>query len=75
MKTYELEGPIQHAGYVIPDVYYEKRRNAMLGYNDRWASFKHRLESGWLRIKHESVFGWFGGFVKRRLKRTKVIEK
>ena len=33
MKTYEIEFPLKHANYVIPDVDYEKRRNKIMGYN------------------------------------------
>lgn len=75
MKTYELDGPIQHAKYVIPDVYYEKKRNATLGYNDHWATFRHKCERFFLRIKYDGLLGLVGGFVKRRLKRTKTYEK
>lgn len=33
MKTYELEFPLTHAKYVIPDETYEKKRNKIIGYN------------------------------------------
>lgn len=33
MKTYELDFPLKHNEYVIPDVEYEKKRNRILAYN------------------------------------------
>ena len=72
MKTYEYEMPLKHPKYVIPDVEYEKRRNAMLNYNDKWASFKHRVEANYLKIKHDGLFGWMFGTLKRKLKKKTV---
>lgn len=76
MKTYEYEMPLKHPKFVIPDIEYEKKRNAMLGYNDKWASFRHKFESAFLRIKHEGLFKWFFGVLKRKLKKQEVkLEK
>ncbi len=76
MKTYEYQMPLKHPKYVIPDVEYEKKRNAMLGYNDRWAKFKHRIEINYLRLKYDGLFGLIFGTVKRKMnKRTVKIEK
>ncbi len=76
MKTYEYEMPLRHPKYVIPDVEYEKKRNATLGYNDKKARFKHRIESNILRIKHDGFFGWLFGTFKRKLKKKTIrIEK
>lgn len=72
MKTYEYEFPLKHPKYVIPDVEYEKKRNAMLGYNDKWAKQKHRIEAIFLRIKYDGIFGWIGGTIKRKLKKKQV---
>ena len=72
MKTYEYEFPLKHPKYVIPDVEYEKKRNAMLDYNDKWASLKHRVEVTFLRIKYDGVFGWLFGTLKRKLKKKTV---
>lgn len=76
MKTYEYEMPLKHPKYVIPDVEYEKKRNAMLEYNNKWAAFKHRVETTGLRIKYDGLFGWMFGTLKRKLKKKTVrIEK
>lgn len=75
MKTYELGDEIQHPRYVIPDVYYEKKRNATLGYNSPWAQFKQKIEGIFLQIKHKGVFGWVFGLIKRKIKKNKVYEK
>lgn len=75
MKTYELEGEIQHAEYVIPDVYYEKKRNAIMGYNDPYATLRHRIESTFLKVKYDGLFGWIVKGIKRRLNKTQVMEK
>lgn len=72
MKTYEYEMPLKHPKYVIPDIEYEKRRNAMLGYNDKRASFKHRIEANYLRIKYDGLFDWIFGTIKRKLKKKTV---
>ena len=72
MKTYEYEMPLKHPKYVIPDIEYEKKRNAMLGYNDKKADFKHRIETNLLRIKYDGLFGWMFGSIKRKLKKKTV---
>lgn len=69
METYELEGPVRHPKYVIPDIAYEKKRNATLGYNDPWASFKQRCERVFLRLKHEGIFGGVFAIIRRRLRK------
>ncbi len=72
MKTYEYEMPLKHPKYVIADVEYEKKRNAMLGYNNKRADFKHRMESNFLRIKHDGFFRWLFFSIKRKLKKKKA---
>lgn len=72
MKTYEYELPLKHPKYVIPDVEYEKKRNATLGYNDRWARFKHSIETNFLRIKYDGLFSWMFASIIRKLKKKTV---
>lgn len=55
MKTYELEFPIKHADYVIPDVSYEKRRNKIMGYNSPVVSMCRRIESIFLHSPKENI--------------------
>lgn len=52
MKTYELDGPIKHAEYVIPDIEYEKKRNRIMIYNDPIASMKLKLFRIYLTIRY-----------------------
>jgi hypothetical protein len=75
MKTYELEREIRHNKYVIPDVDYEKKRNALLGYNDSWATLRHSVEGFFLKVKYDGLFGWLIKGIKRRLNKNQIIEK
>lgn len=44
METYEMEFPMKHARYVIPDIEYEKKRNRIMGYNRPVIATYRRLE-------------------------------
>lgn len=35
-KTYELDFPLKHPNYVIPDSFYEKKRNKIMHYNENF---------------------------------------
>lgn len=74
MKTYEIEFPLKHAKYVIPDVEYEKRRNKIMAYNYPWISKMYWLEQLFLKIKYGY---WKEAFVTiiNRIRRKVVIEK
>lgn len=52
MKTYELDFPLKHAKYVIPDVGYEKKRNKIMAYNYPWRSRRYWIEKIWLKIRY-----------------------
>ncbi len=52
MKTYELDFPLHHARYVLPDVAYEKKRNEILAYNCPWRSKVRGIERILLGIRH-----------------------
>lgn len=52
MKTYELDFPLKHAKYVIPDIDYEKKRNQIMAYNYPWIQTKYRVERLILRLQH-----------------------
>lgn len=51
MKTYEIDFPLKHARYVIPDVGYEKKRNRIMGYNTPVIAVFRKLERVWIKIK------------------------
>lgn len=55
MPLYELEFPLKHPRYVIPDVIYEKRRNKIMGYNEPLVQFERTIERGWLLIKNGKI--------------------
>ena len=50
MNTYELEFPLKHAKYVIPDVNYEKKRNRIMAYNRPVINFYRKCETAFLRF-------------------------
>lgn len=64
MKTYEMEFPLKHAKFVIPDVEYEKKRNRILGYNTPIVSLCRKCEralikvfSGDIKFVFKKIFG------------------
>lgn len=74
MKTYELDFPLKHAKYVIPDVQYEKKRNKIMAYNYPWRSRCYWIEKVWLKIRYGY---WKDAFITvvNRARRTVKIEK
>lgn len=44
MQTYEMEFPLKHAKYVIPDIEYEKERNKILGVGHPGICFLRKIE-------------------------------
>ena len=65
MKTYELEGPINHAKYVIPDIEYEKKRNKVMLYNTPVRRFFANVQRIFLIIRY--------GGIKTIKKKTKKL--
>lgn len=52
MPTYEIELPMIHTNYVIPDIEYEAKRNRIMGYNCPLISFYRKIARFLLLIKH-----------------------
>ena len=77
MKTYEIEGPIKHAKYVIPDIEYEKKRNKIMLYNSPWALFCARIENVFLMLRYGKITNIIKKFKRIfvRAKGDKCIEK
>lgn len=71
METYEMEFPMKHAKYVIPDVEYEKKRNRIMAYNCPWICFWRKVEVNVKRLFR----GEFFAYLKKRAKKKKEIEK
>ncbi|MBE5750972.1 MAG: hemolysin activation protein [Clostridiales bacterium] len=67
MQTYELEFPIKHTRYVIPDIEYEKKRNRIMAYNAPLIAF-------WRKIESVFLLGFFTK-LKRRRERKNKLEK
>lgn len=55
MKTYELDFPLKHAEYVIPDIEYEKRRNRIMGYNRPLVQLYRNIEVLFLRSPKKNL--------------------
>lgn len=65
MRTYELEFPLKHPDYVIPDIFYEKKRNHIMGYNDMPVKLYRTIEMSFIHMKS----GDFGRWLKRKVTR------
>ena len=66
MKTYEMDFPLKHPKYVIPDVEYEKKRNKIMAYNRPVRAVFRRIDSGLIKL----FSGDFAG-IMRALRRKK----
>lgn len=71
METYELDFPLKHPKYVIPDVEYEKKRNKVMAYNYPVRKFFRRIETLLLSIR----YGKFFYKARKHLMRKNRIEK
>ena len=56
MQTCELEFPLWHPRYVIPDVECEKKRNTVMAYNNPWRGCLYWAEGTLLKIRRG--YGW-----------------
>lgn len=72
MKTYELDGPLKHMNYVIPDREYTRKRNRILGRNP-YVGFYRRLEGILLAIRYKGLAG-IAAKIKSYIARKKKIE-
>lgn len=64
MKTNELEFPLKHPQYVIPDEKYEKKRNAIIGRNHPMINILRKFERGFYVLK-EGDFGYLWKKIRR----------
>ena len=62
-KTYELNFPLKHPKYVIPDIEYEKKRNRIMAHNHPMISCFRKVESFCLMVRY--------GKIKQAVKKTK----
>lgn len=73
-KVFELDYPISHPEYVIPDIDYEIQRNRIMGYNTPIISFFRRFEYYGLLLKNEGVRQFFRR-IKRKVFNENRVEK
>lgn len=72
MPTYEIDFPIKHAKYVIPDVDYQKKRNKILARSGLLRIFSRKIE----RVALILLYGDIEKIIKKiRRKLTKYVEK
>ena len=60
--TYEMEFPMKHAQFVIPDIYYEKERNKMMAYNMPLRLLKQKMGRFVLMCVHGNFKGILNKF-------------
>lgn len=73
MKAYELDFPLKHPSFVIPDVAFEKKRNRIMGHNTPFVDFARRVEkiiyyicAGKVRLAFKKAFVCAKGNNKER---------
>jgi hypothetical protein len=69
MPVHEMEFPLKHPTYVIPDVEYEKKRNLIYAYNHPIINFKRRIERLFLYVRYCGLKKTYKE-IKRKLHRT-----
>ena len=73
-RTYELEFPIKHPSYVIPDEQFVKERNKLLGDGTPFLKFLRKIESFFLALIYSGIKGIFKR-IKSKIQKKKTIEK
>lgn len=74
MKTYELDFPLKHAEYVIPDIYYEKKRNRIMGYNTPLINIYRKIEICFIRLRR-GEFRYVFDKLLNKIKRKDKLER
>lgn len=49
-ETYEIDFPLRHPSFVIPDIQYEKKRNRIMAYNHPVINFYRKCERAYRKI-------------------------
>lgn len=75
MKTYELGLPLKHPQYVIPDVYYEKKRNSIMGYNVLSVRLYRNFEQIYIQLRYGNLRKWLLNKFNRLVLRQYKTEK
>lgn len=75
MSTYEVDFPLNHPSHVIPDIFYEKKRNQIMAYNCPFRYRWRQLEIILLKLMH-GEFKEISILIKKKvLKRKQKIER
>lgn len=77
MDLYELEFPMKHPQFVIPDIKYEKARNRIMAYNYPFISFSRKIETIYYKILSGDIKG-IANTIKRKwnkIRGREAIEK
>ena len=69
-KTYEIKFPLKHPEYVIPDVFYENKRNCVMGYNKPLINFGRKIERVYRILRYNGVKSLLDKMTKKQ-----IIEK
>lgn len=73
MKTYEIEFPLKHPNYVVPDDDYFEAEKKILAINHPIRKFFRKIEIMLLVLKYKGLRGVFKAF-KKKVKRKNKIE-
>lgn len=73
MKTYELQFPLKHMNYVIPDLEYTKKHNRIMGFGHPVVQYCRRIEGILLAIRYKGISGILAK-IKSYTSRKKKIE-
>lgn len=55
MGVYELKFPLKHPNYIIPDVYYEKKRNRIMGTGHPFVQSWRKIERAFLILRYQGM--------------------
>jgi hypothetical protein len=73
MKTYEIEFPLKHPKYVMPDLEYERKRNNIIGYNvSSWEKLLRRIERAIYKMIDGDILHIFKIIYKKKAEKNKI---
>lgn len=74
METHEIEFPMKHPHYIIPDVDYEQKRNRIMAYNKPLISLYRRIERVYLKLVNGET-DYIKNKIISKIKRKQIDEK
>jgi len=70
-EIHELEFPLKHPSFVMPDTDYEKKRNRIVAYNYPWIQRYRKVRAFVLAVKNGTV----ATRIKKKIRKKGVIER